>query len=135
MAEKQDIREDQMTPVSSVDYVRGLKGKDSVLITPSSLMTQRGILHTSLSLSPGEQYELPYNSGLIMIQNSNRSHEKAVATLYGSGNGTVIDPSSTIQFFSEEIGKVCVFNNGDNTKYIIKNTRNESQNLIITFIE
>ncbi|MUU00181.1 MAG: hypothetical protein EP145_14945 [Bacteroides uniformis] len=48
MAE-QDIKENEMTPVSSVDYVRGLKGKDSVLITPSSLMTQRGILHTSLS--------------------------------------------------------------------------------------
>lgn len=134
MAE-QDIREDQMTVVSSVDYVRGLKGKDSVLVTPSSLMTQRGILHTSFSLSPGEQYELPYKSGLIMIQNSNRSHEKAVATLYGSGNGTVIVPSSTIQFFSEEIGKVCVFNNGDNTRYIIKNTRDKYQNVVITFIE
>ena len=130
-----DIKENEMTPVSSVDYVRGLKGKDSVLITPSSLMTQRGILHTSLSLSPGEQYELPYNSGLIMIQNASLSHEKVVATLCGSGSGTVIVPSSTIQFFSEEIGKVCVFNNGDNTKYIIKNTRNESQNIIITFIE
>lgn len=130
-----DIREDQMAVVSSVDYVRGMNGKNSVLVVPSSLMTQIGILHTSFSLSPGEQYELPYKSGLIMIQNSNRSHEKAVATLYGSGNGTVIAPSSTIQFFSEEIGKVCVFNNGDNTKYIIKNTRNESQNLIITFIE
>ena len=63
MAE-QDIREDQMTVVSSVDYVRGMKGKDSVLIIPSSLMTQRGILHKSLSLSPGEQYELPYGSTL-----------------------------------------------------------------------
>ena len=42
MAE-QDIREDQMTVVSSVDYVRGLKGKDSVLVTPSSLKTKRGI--------------------------------------------------------------------------------------------
>lgn len=106
------IKENEMTSVSSVDYVRGLKGEDSVLITLSSLMTQIGILHTSFSLSPGGQYELPYKSGLIMIQNSNRSHEKAVATLYGSGNGTVIVPSSTIQFFSEEIGKVCVFNNG-----------------------
>ena len=134
MAE-QDIREDQMTITNTVGYLRGLKGKDSVLVAPSSLMTQIGILHTSFSLSPGGQYELPYKSGLIMIQNSNRSHEKAVATLYGSGNGTVIVPSSTIQFFSEEIGKVCVLNNGENTKYIIKNTRNESQNLIITFIE
>lgn len=101
MAE-QDIKENEMTPVSSVDYVRGLKGKDSVLITPSSLMTQRGILHTSLSLSPGEQYELPYNSGLIMIQNASLSHEKVVATLCGSGSGTVIVPSSIINFFSEK---------------------------------
>ena len=38
MAEKQDIREDQMTSVSSVDYVRGLKGKDSVLIKSSDLV-------------------------------------------------------------------------------------------------
>nr|DAG20157.1 MAG TPA: hypothetical protein [Bacteriophage sp.] len=37
MAEKQDIREDQMTSVDSVDYVRGLKGKDSVLIAPDKL--------------------------------------------------------------------------------------------------
>lgn len=37
MAE-QDIREDQMTSVSSVDYVRGLKGKDSVLIKKDDLV-------------------------------------------------------------------------------------------------
>ena len=128
-----DIKENEMTPVSSVDYVRGLKGKDSVLITPSSLMTQRGILHTSLSLSPGEQYELPYNSGLIMIQNASLSHEKVVATLCGSG--TVIVPSSIINFFSEETDKICVFRNGDNTRYIIKNTRDKYQNVVITFIE
>ena len=36
MAE-QDIREDQMTVSSSVDYVRGLKGRDSVLIRPGNL--------------------------------------------------------------------------------------------------
>lgn len=38
MAE-QDIREDQMTIVSSVDYVRGLKGNNSVLITISDLFS------------------------------------------------------------------------------------------------
>lgn len=32
-----DIREDQMTVVSNVDYVRGMKGKDSVLIAPGNL--------------------------------------------------------------------------------------------------
>lgn len=39
MAEKQDIREDQMTTVNSVDYVRGLKGKDSVLMAISDLFS------------------------------------------------------------------------------------------------
>lgn len=33
----EDIRENAMTSVSSVDYVRGLKGKDSVLIRPDDL--------------------------------------------------------------------------------------------------
>ena len=37
MAE-QDIREDQMTVASSVDYLRGLKGKDSVLIKKDDLV-------------------------------------------------------------------------------------------------
>lgn len=37
MAE-QDIKENEMTTVSSVDYVRGLKGKDSVLIKKDDLV-------------------------------------------------------------------------------------------------
>ena len=38
MAE-QDIKENEMASVGSVDYVRGLKGKDSVLITPDNLLS------------------------------------------------------------------------------------------------
>ncbi len=37
MAE-QDIKENEMTVASSVDYVRGLKGKDSVLIKPGMIL-------------------------------------------------------------------------------------------------
>lgn len=37
MAE-QDVKENEMTSVSSVDYVRGLKGKDSVLIKKDDLV-------------------------------------------------------------------------------------------------
>ena len=135
MAEKQDIREDQMTSVSSVDYVRGLKGKDSVLVTPSSLMTQRGILHTSVSLSPGEQYELPYTAGLIMIQNASYTLGKAVAVLFGTGSGNLIISNEAINFFSEVEGKICVFNNGLRTKFVIKNTMNIAQSVVFTFIE
>ena len=35
----QDIREDQMTITNTVDYLRGLKGKDSVLIAISGLFS------------------------------------------------------------------------------------------------
>ena len=38
MAE-QDIREDQMTITNTVDYLRGLKGKDSVLMAISDLFS------------------------------------------------------------------------------------------------
>ena len=38
MAE-QDIREDQMTITNTVDYLRGLKGKDSALIAPGNLLS------------------------------------------------------------------------------------------------
>ena len=134
MAE-QDIREDQMTVTySNVDYVRGLKGNNSVLVRPEDLMKQGYVYHRNLTLSAGEQYELPYSSGLIMIQNSSHTHDKAVATLFGGGSGTVIVPQGDINFFSEVSGKVCVFNTGTNTKYVVKNTKGSSTGVILTFI-
>ena len=134
MAE-QDIREDQMdVTYSNVDYVRALKDKNSVLVRPEDLMKQGYVYRRNLSLSAGEQHELPYNSGLIMIQNFSHTHEKAVATLCGGGSGTVIVPSSIINFFSEVSGKVCVFNTGTNTNYVIKNTKESSTGVIVTFI-
>lgn len=133
MAE-QDIKENEMTTVSSVDYVRGLKGKDSVLITPDNLIKQGGVYYRRLSLSPGEQYELPYEAGLIMLQNTSLSYDKAVATLCGNGSGTVIVQGGGINFFSEVSGKVCVFNTGTNTKYVVKNTKESSTGVTLTFI-
>ena len=77
MAEKQDIKENEMTTVSSVDYVRGLKGKDSVLIKPGALPhpnTGGGVV--SADLQNGKWYRIavgyPGNvasSGLFNIGN------------------------------------------------------------------
>jgi hypothetical protein len=44
MAE-QDIREDQMTITNTVDYVRGLKGKDSVLISVLDAISNKAIVN------------------------------------------------------------------------------------------
>lgn len=54
MAE-QDIREDQMTVSSSVDYVRGLKGKDSVLIKKDNLV------HITPRIGFNEDFKDPAN--------------------------------------------------------------------------
>ena len=34
-----DIQEDQMTITNTVDYLRGIKGKDSILIAPGNLLS------------------------------------------------------------------------------------------------
>lgn len=57
MAEKQDIREDQMTSVDSVDYVRGLKGKDSVLIAPKELLSEVLMYKGSLLSTDAEGWD------------------------------------------------------------------------------
>lgn len=59
MADKQDIREDQMIMASSVDYLRGLKGKDSVLINPRDLpYPNTGGGYMASSLSNGKWYRI-----------------------------------------------------------------------------
>lgn len=59
MAEKQDIREDQMTITNTVDYLRGLKGKDSVLIKLGDLPhPNTGSGYTKAALSNGKWYRI-----------------------------------------------------------------------------
>lgn len=55
MAEKQDIKENEMTTVGQVSYVRGLNGGNSVLITPDNLlslvMKHRGVVDYTNSVA------------------------------------------------------------------------------------
>lgn len=128
------IKENEMTSASSVDYVRGLKGEDSVLVTPTDMLKDYGILRLFKRLGPGEAYELPYGSGLMMVQNSSETHQKAIAAVYENNTGEVIVPQTLINFFSEAEGRICIFNKGVGTKYVVKNSRGVSQNIILTFI-
>ena len=132
MAE-QDIKENEMTVSSSVDYVRGLKGKDSVLITVEDLKQQIGLYRINKSIPAGGQIELPFINGLIMIQDAS-FYVKSVATLLSNNSGSVIVPSNSINFFSEVENKICVMNTGNNTKYIVKNTNTINKDIVITFI-
>ena len=62
MAE-QDVKENEMTIVSSVDYVRGLKGKDSVLIAPGNLLSALFQYRGDVS----ENYDNFINNGIYQI--------------------------------------------------------------------
>ena len=90
MAE-QDIREDQMTSVDSVDYVRGLKGKDSVLIKPGDLPhpnTGGGVV--SANLSNGKWYRIA--KGV--------SGEHPSSGIFNVANSFAYDNSKTILFYA-----------------------------------
>ena len=83
MAE-QDIREDQMTSVSSVDYVRGLKGKDSVLIKKEDLV------HITPKMGFNGDFKDPAN------------FPKAGSYLYNvntEASGTLNGPNGTAPFY------------------------------------
>lgn len=72
MAEKQDIREDQMTVASSVDYIRGLKGKDSVLIAMNSLfsgviMSKGGLNYSNVESVANLTTPGVYNHGDVIV--------------------------------------------------------------------
>lgn len=57
-----DIREDQMTTVGSVDYVRGLTGKNSALIKPEMLANATGCLFSRMvynrTATVGDYYKI-----------------------------------------------------------------------------
>ena len=137
MIEKIDIKEalnafTQMTDVAHVyaENSDGSQGKISV----GNLMTKGYFFHSFLTLDTGKQMELPYTSGMIMIQNTSNVHEKAFAILTGRGSGDILIQEPHIHFFSEVENKICVYNTGVNTKYIIKSTYANKQSVLVTFI-
>ena len=137
MIEKIDIKEalnafTQMTDVAHVyaENSDGSQGKISV----GNLMAKGYVYHKSFLLSAGKQLELPYNSGMIMIQNTSNVHEKAFAILTGRGSGNILIQEPNIHFFSEVENKICVYNTGSNTKYIVKNTFVYERGVAVTFI-
>lgn len=91
----EDIKENEMTTVNSVDYVRGLKGKDSVLIKPGSLPhpnTGSGIV--TGSLYNGKWYRIAIgavgnniSSAIINIGKKYNNNTASSKLLYVSADG------------------------------------------------
>ena len=134
MAE-QDIREDQMTVTNTVDYLRGLKGKDSVLVTPTDLSKASGVIRFYEWIEPNTNVYLPFSSGLILVENVSHSEKRALAVIDSLNSGTVLVPDNGIEFFSvSNDNRICILYDSDAGKYRVKNTFRTSQLVIISLI-
>lgn len=134
MAE-QDIREDQMTVTNTVDYLRGLKGKDSVLVTPTDLSKASGVIRFYEWIEPNTNVYLPFSSGLILVKNVSHSEKRALAVIDSLNSGTVLVPDNGIEFFSvSNDNRICILYDSDAGKYRVKNTFSTSQLVIINLI-
>ena len=130
-----DIRENAMSGGTPA-RLRGLAADgNSISPTLEEVMNAMGLFYKRFTVTAGGQYELPFNSGLIIVQDLSQNYDKSVAILWADGRGSVIVPASTISFFSEVENKICVINTGNNTKYIIKNSRANDRVVIVTFIK
>ena len=130
-----DIRENAMTVSNSVDYVRGLKGKDSVLVTPTDLSKASGVIRFYERIEPNANVYLPFFSGLILVQNASHSEKRALAVIDSLNSGTVLVPDNGIEFFSvSNDNRICILYDSDAGKYRVKNTFSTSQLVIINLI-
>lgn len=131
----EDIKENEMTSVSSVDYVRALKGKDSVLVTPADLSKASGVIRFYERIEPNTSVYLPFSSGLILVQNASHSVKRALAVIDTGNSGTVLVPYPNIEFFSaSNDNRICILYDSDAGKYRVKNTFSTSQLVIINLI-
>ena len=131
----EDIKENEMTSVSSVDYVRALKGKDSVLVTPTDLSKASGVIRFYERIEPNTSVYLPFSSGLILVQNASHSVKKALAVIDSENSGTVLVSYPNIEFFSvSNDNRICILYDSDAGKYRVKNTFSTSQLVIISLI-
>ena len=130
-----DIREDQMTIVSSVDYVRGMNGKNSVLVTPTDLSKASGVIRFYERIEPNTSVYLPFSSGLILVKNASHSEKRALAVIDSLNSGTVLVPDNGIEFFSvSNDNRICILYDSDAGKYRVKNTFSTSQLVMINLI-
>lgn len=130
----EDIKMNQF-PINNVaDYLYSQRDNNQQKITPTDLMKSCGFFRLYKIMTPGESYELPYNSGLIMVQNASSAHQKAIAAVYKDNTGNIIVPQDTINFFSEVENKFCIMISEESNKYVVKSTCASNQYISLTFI-
>lgn len=132
----EDIKMNQFASATDAAYVYveladGSQGK----IKKETLMSASGLFNIRKVFNAEEELELPYVSGLIMVQNDSGYNNKSSAILYNFNYGDIIVNGDDISFFSEVENKICVFSKGNGMKYVVKNKFAANRTIRVTFIE
>ena len=135
MAEKQDIREDQMNLVSGVDYVRGLRGNDSVLIALNNLFANYGIVRENKRFYAGEEKEINFkNGGIVIIRVISHSHSIGMAVINSDLSANVLSELPNVNFGGKVEGKICIYRKESNENLYIYNGAAIAHNINACFI-
>lgn len=130
----QDIPMTDFPVETSADYVYVQKGSNQAKMQRIDAMLQFGTYKNTFYLKKEEQVELPFKSGLIIVQVDSITFEKAMALVQGNNSGRVIREVSTVSFFVDTPSVISILNQGNNTNYIIKNNRSSDTVISIIFI-
>lgn len=131
-----DMKMNDFAPAADADYLYAQNSNgDQVKILKSDVAQMIGCFYKLVPLSPGEEYTLPYSNGIIMVQNASLEHLSAIASIRSDNNGSILTSSVSVNFFSKVDGKINVFNTGTNTRYVVKNSTSNSQNIAIRFFK
>ena len=134
MAE-QDIKENEMTSVSSVDYVRGLRGKDSVLIALNDVFVNCGIIRVNQRFDAGEEKEINFkHGGIVIIKISSHSHSIGMAVINGDLSAEVLSELPSGNFGSKVDYKICIYRKEIGGNIYIYNGATIAHNINACFI-
>lgn len=117
-----DLRENEMTIVDSVDYVRGIQGSNGVLISHQDIASQVKDVQ-AFRIPPNEEYDTGIsNYGLYQLDNYKNggcalfivSHNASfLISAIGSSFGTVEGEGSLALYKKESNGNIFIRNNTD----------------------
>lgn len=130
-----DLKENGMSIVNSVSYLRGIKGEDSVLIYPSSLLGYYGIIRVSKKFEAGEEIEIDNRyGGIVTIRVSSYSNTIGMAIMNSDLSVKVVSEFPSGNFGSKIEGKVCIYRKVINGNMYLYNGTGNAHNINCCFI-
>ena len=134
----EDRKENEMPIVDSVDYLRGMKGKDSVLINIEDIANNAGIQQLGYyPLKGGIETEIPNSNVpcLACIYVSSVDYDVGLAIIDAGTTGFIFRESKSASFFDKSKSKVVLYRKDvKGPLFIISNIGNATVRLFLIYL-